>query len=347
MKEFFPTLWSNDGLRRQVGESILHGGSSHAYLIQGPSGTGKRLFAHSVAAALCCENQKDPSLPLPCGECRSCKRLLAGETPDLMILDRGEKATLGVDAIREMKEDIYLSPTELDRKIYIINEADKMTVNAQNALLIMLEEPPTEVAIFLLCEDASVMLTTVRSRVRTLRMASFDHELLSRFAAEKSPAARRMKDTEPDKFADLIAAAEGSPGRALSLFSTREGASLLDLRHTVTELVDCLNPRTVFSKLHAAVSALPSTKRPDLAEALRLFSAALRDLILLKRDEGAPLCFFGSRETALAKSENVGLRCLFAASDATDRANADLTRNANINVVLAALAEDLRLAHIK
>ena len=132
LKEFFPTLWSNDGLRRQVGESILHGGSSHAYLIQGPSGTGKRLFAHSVAAALCCENQKDPSLPLPCGECRSCKRLLAGETPDLMILDRGEKATLGVDAIREMKEDIYLSPTELDRKIYIINEADKMTVNAQN-----------------------------------------------------------------------------------------------------------------------------------------------------------------------------------------------------------------------
>ena len=347
MKEFFPTLWSNDGLRRQVGESILHGGSSHAYLIQGPSGTGKRLFAHLMAAALCCEEQKNQSRPLPCGECRSCKRLLADETPDLKVLDRGEKATLGVDAVREMKEDIYLSPTELERKIYIINEADKMTVNAQNALLIMLEEPPTEVAIFLLCEDASAMLTTVRSRVRTLRMASFDHSLLSRFATEKSPAARRMKESEPEKFADLIAAAEGSPGRAITLFTTREGASVLDLRGDVTELVDCLNPRTAFSKLHAAVSALPSTKRPDLAEALRLFSSAIRDLILLKRDETAPLCFFGSREAALAKSECVGLRCLFAAYDAIEQASSDLARNANVGVVLAALTEDLRLAHTK
>jgi len=347
LKEYFPTLWGNDGLRRQVGESILNGSFSHAYLIQGPSGTGKRHFAHAMAAAICCEEKNSPHLPLPCGECRSCKRLLKGETPDLMTLDREDKASLGIDHVRRMKEDIYLSPTELDRKIYIINEADKMTVNAQNALLIMLEEPPTDVAIFLLCEDAFSMLTTVRSRVRTLRMSSFSQEQLAAFAVANNASARRMKENEPEKFADLIAASEGSPGRALALFGSREGTSLLAQRKDIFELVSCLNSRTAFSRLQAAVALLPQTKRNDFAEALRLFSVALRDLILLKRDENAPLCFYGSREDAIAQSESIGLRTLFAASDAIGEALADLARNANVSVVSASLTNALYCAHTK
>lgn len=340
MKDLFPALRENRDLRRRVGESILAGRFSHAYVIQGAAGTGKRLFARQIAAALVCEARARDGVPLPCGVCPACRKVLDGATPDLVLLDRGDAATVGVDAIRRLREDMYLSPTELDKKIYLIHEADRMTPAAQNALLVMLEEPPTDVAIFLLCENTAALLPTVRSRVQTLRMSLFDTDALARLTTEKSEVAERTRRTDRARFDSLIAAAEGSPGRALALFGGKEGASTLVAREEILEILRCINPRAGFARLHAAVAALPS-KRPELLESLRLASLALRDLILVKRDESAPLCFFGTGEEALALQETFSLRCLFRASDAVSEAAVSLNQNANISVVLASLTDAL------
>lgn len=344
MKEFFPTLWENGDLRRRVGESILRGNFSHAYLLQGPKGTGKQHFAHAIAAALCCHELSQDGVPLPCGRCPACHKILNDATPDLRVLGREDTASIGIEPVRRLKEDMYLSPVENEKKIYIINEADRMTTAAQNALLIMLEEPPPNVVILLLCENLSAMLPTVRSRVQVLRMALFSQERLMEFAADKSPAANRMEKSDPVRFADLIAAANGSPGRVLSLFSTREGAGILKLREEIMAVISALGPRIPFSKLYTTVAALPQ-KRQDLTESLELLTLALRDLILLKREETAPLCFFGLREDAQKRCEGMSLRCLFAASDAVEEAKYSLTHNANVNVVLTTLTDALHRAH--
>ena len=100
MKQLFPAIWGNEDLCRRVGDGIINGTLSHAYAIQGPSGTGKRLLASQIAAALVCENRGNPHLPLPCGECRACRMMLTRSTPDLTVITREDKATIGVEKIR-------------------------------------------------------------------------------------------------------------------------------------------------------------------------------------------------------------------------------------------------------
>jgi DNA polymerase-3 subunit delta' len=345
VKTYFPTLMANDRLKQQLGDRILQDTVAHAYLIQGEEGSGKRLLAHLLSAAMCCEKRGVDGVPLPCGECNTCRKIMADGTPDLTIITRGENATIGIEAIRRAKEDMYLSATENDKKIYIICEANKMTVAAQNALLIALEEPPRDVVIFLLCDDASSLLPTVRSRVQMLRMSLFSPAQMAAFLSGNAKAQRLRAESE-DKLVELITAAAGSPGRALSLLERKEMGAVSARRECVLALLAAVHSRMRFCELYEAMSAL-STKRPELIEELSTLLLALRYLILLKRDEDAPLCFFGNREDAQSRGEKMSLRSLFAVYDATQAAILQLNQNANVGVVVASLADALRAAPTK
>ena len=345
MKAYFPTLMGNETLKQHFGARVLGHTMAHAYLIQGDVGTGKKTFAHLLAAAVCCEQKLVDGVPLPCGTCRSCQRMLTDNTPDLTIIERGENATIGIDAIRRAKEDMYLSSTENEKKIYMIYEANKMTAAAQNALLIVLEEPPRDVMIFLLCEDASALLPTVRSRVQTVRMALFDAEMLRTFLSSNGKAQRLLKEGGA-KLEELIVAAAGSPGRALQLLEKKEMGSVVARREAAWAVLVAVHNRTRFSVVYEAMSHL-STKRQELVAELGQLILAVRDLILLKRDENAPLSFFGDRTAACERCEILSLRSLFAIYDAVQTAIDQLNKNANIGVVTASLSDELRAAPSK
>ena len=345
MKVFFPNLQENERLKQQFGEHILRGTFAHAYLIQGASGTGKCLFAHMLAAALCCHNRRVETATLPCHECEACRKIMGDATPDLHNITRGENATIGVDAIRKIKEDMYLSPTEQERKIYIIHEAEKMTAAAQNALLIALEEPPADVVILLLCEDASSLLPTVRSRVQTMRMSLFSETALSSFL-ENNREAKRLKETAPNEYLDLLTAAGGSPGRALALLDKKQMHTAQTEKNIILGILQGVNNRTGYAKLYEAMTKL-STKRQELGQELTSFSLSVRDLITVKRDEDVPLCFFGDRDMAREMASAFSLRCLFTVYDAIREAQITLSQNANVNVVLTVLTSALSHAPTK
>lgn len=346
LKEFFPTLYGNHALRQQIGEKILQGRFSHAFLIQGAEGTGKQTLARAIAAALSCQALHDENQPLPCGCCPACRRILAANTPDLILVGNDGAATIGIEAVRRIKEDMFLSPTEFDRKVYIIEDADTMTPAAQNALLIMLESPPDNVTILLLCRNASAMLPTVRSRVQILRTELFTPSALSDFVLSRTPSARTMQSEDPDRFYDLIAAAGGSPGIALDLFTTEDGAAVLAARKTVLSLLQALHPKVGVPVLYEAVTALPQ-KRAELLSALQLFLLAVRDLILLKKDEQVPLCFFGRREAALALCDTFGMRNLLSVGAAILETATQVEQNANLALVFTSLSDALFSARIK
>ena len=345
MKVYFPNLQQNERLKQQFGEHILHGTFAHAYLIQGASGTGKRLFAHMLAAALCCHNRQVENATLPCHACEACRKIMGDATPDLHNITRGENATIGVDTIRRIKEDMYLSPTEQEKKIYIIHEAEKMTAAAQNALLIALEEPPADVVILLLCEDASSLLPTVRSRVQTVRMSLFSENALNTFL-ENNREAKRCKETTPQEYRDLLTMAAGSPGRAISLLDRKQMHAVQTEKNVILGVLQGVNNRTGYAKLYEAMTKL-SGKRQELEQELTAFSLAVRDLITIKRDEDVPLCFFGDREMASEMASSFSLRCLFTVYDAIKEAETTLTQNANVNVVLTALTSALSHAPTK
>ncbi len=187
--------------------AIRNGKVSHAYLIQGPEGSGKRLIASTFAAALECEQGGEE----PCGNCHSCHQMESRNHPDVVYVTHEKPNTIGVDDVRDqIVATSIIRPYNGKYKIYIVPEAEKMNVQAQNALLKTLEEPPEYVVILLLTTNADLMLDTIRSRCLGLDLRPVRDELVTKYLMEKAEI--------PDYQAQLCAAfAQGSIGKAIAL----------------------------------------------------------------------------------------------------------------------------------
>ena len=137
----------------------------HAYLFAGPAGTGKRTLADICARALLCSGQGEK----PCDVCPSCKQFLSGNHPDVIRV-KPEKS-IGVESVRETIDALAVHPYESGRHVVLIDEADKMTPQAQNALLKTLETPPGDAVFFLMTDQMTTLLPTIISRCRIVRFS--------------------------------------------------------------------------------------------------------------------------------------------------------------------------------
>lgn len=162
----FAGFLGNRELKTRLSGSFDTGRTSHAYLLCGPKGSGKRTLAQILAAAFQCASDA----AVPCGHCNQCRKVLSGIHPDVITVDDPEKKILPVDLIREARTDAFLRPNEGKRKIYVIPRAQDMNENGQNALLKLIEEPPPYGVFLLLTENAGRMLPTIRSRCAELRL---------------------------------------------------------------------------------------------------------------------------------------------------------------------------------
>ena len=136
----------------------------HAFLISGNDAEEKINLAKLLATAIVCTGES-----APCDACVSCKKASAGYHPDIIWKDC-ESASIKVDEIREIRRDAYILPNDGEKKVYVINDADKMTQEAQDALLKILEEPPRFTTFILICYNHNSLLTTVLSRVTHLKL---------------------------------------------------------------------------------------------------------------------------------------------------------------------------------
>lgn len=152
---------------------------------------------------------RDEDGPLPCGKCASCRAILGGRDPDVITVSRGDRATLGVEQLREVLDQLYIAPNWHEDKIYLIEDAQTMTAQAQNALLIALEEPPRHVRFLLLCTEPEAMLETIRSRAPMLRMAYISPELMQEWLIAHDRAAASLAEANPDEFTAITLAADG------------------------------------------------------------------------------------------------------------------------------------------
>ena len=183
---------------------------SHAYIINGEKGAGKMLIADAFALTLQCEKQER----IPCLKCHSCKQALSGNHPDIIHVSHEKPGTISVEEIRtQLNNDILIKPYSSPKKIYIIDEADKLTVQAQNALLKTIEEPPEYGVVILITNNADALLPTILSRCVVLNIKPVKDSVIKRYLME------RLK--VPDYKADLsIAFARGNVGKAVALASS-------------------------------------------------------------------------------------------------------------------------------
>lgn len=160
-------LSGNERVQKQLSKQERGRGLSHAYIISGPPGSGRHALARQLAAAMLCNAQGGR----PCGQCISCQKVKKGIHPDLSVITGPEEGKpITVDQVRALRADAYIRPNEGERKVYLLQQADRMNPSAQNAMLKLLEEGPSYAAFLLVADNAGGLLQTVRSRCEELAL---------------------------------------------------------------------------------------------------------------------------------------------------------------------------------
>lgn len=201
---------------------------SHAYILNGERGSGKKLLAKLFAQTLQCENGEEE----PCYECHSCKQAVSGNHPDIIKVTHEKPNSIGVDDIRvQINEDIQVKPYNGKYKVYIVPDADMMTVQAQNALLKTIEEPPAYAVILLLTENAESLLPTICSRCVMLKLRNIKDTLVKKYLMENLQI--------PDYKADVCTAfAQGNIGKAIMLANSEHFNEIKDEAVSLLKNID-------------------------------------------------------------------------------------------------------------
>ncbi|MCF8020394.1 MAG: DNA polymerase III subunit delta' [Vallitaleaceae bacterium] len=240
---------------------------SHAYIIEGESGKGKKRLANTYAKVMQCQAHGIEA----CDACRSCHSYDSGNHPDVIHIRASKKTGIGVDDIREqVNKDVFIKPYVYDYKIYIIHEAEKMTIQAQNALLKTLEEPPIHVRFILLATHTHTFLSTILSRCVVIRLRALRQTCIEDYL-EKDLGV-------PDYQAKLYASfARGNMGRALAL---RHSESFHEMRKDMIQVMTALSNN---DKVEAMAQVEVFEKYKDeKQDFLDLMLTWLRDLMVIK-----------------------------------------------------------------
>ena len=317
----FNDLIGNEDIKNTLGSAIKNKEFSHAYIIEGDAGTGKHTVARLASSAIMCQGDGD----LPCGKCDYCRKILNDNCADVRFFD-----AFKVDEIRKIKETLYESSTECPYKIYIFNDAHKMNIKAQNALLISLEEPPENVVFFLLCQDASYLLETIRSRAQLLRTKPLQEDVIFDYVRDN-----RLSSMSDDKLREIIISSRGSLGYVLDMLDEKKSSLLLAQREKITDFVEALLSSDIQS--YGKITAMFSMQRDSLKELLNDSLLAVRDIAIVKKDKNATLCFYASRDRLLALASKHSLKKILNIYDAIGQALEDFNFNANVPNTLTSI----------
>ena len=296
---------------------------SHAYILNGQRGSGKKMLAKLFAMTLQCESGASE----PCGECRSCIQANNNNQPDIITVKHEKPASISVEDVRtQINGDIMIKPYSSPYKIYIVPEADLMTVQAQNAILKTIEEPPEYAVIFLLTENADSLLPTIRSRCVMLKLRNIKDKLVKKYLMEQMQI--------PDYQADLCAAfAQGNIGRAIMLAKSEH---FNEIKEDAIQLMKYLDEM----ELHEIVAAIKEINKYKLevADYLDIMTIWYRDVLLYKATKDVGGLVFGDQlkfiKQKASKSSYEGLETIL---ESIEKAKVRIKANVNFDLLMELL----------
>ncbi len=303
---------------------------SHAYILNGPKESGKMMLAEAFAMALQCESGGTEG----CKECRSCRQAKERNQPDIVYVMHEKPNTISVDDIRtQLNNDIVIKPYSSKYKIYIVDEAEKMNPQAQNALLKTIEEPPTYGIILLLTTNADSFLPTIRSRCITLNLKSVKSEVIREFLMTRYQI--------PDYQADVCTAfAQGNVGKAIQLASSED---FNELKSSALQLMKRLEDIDVY-EMSAAVKQISEYKL-KVTDYFDLMMIWFRDVLYMKATNDVNGLIFKDevydiKKQAAKKSYGGIEEILEALEKAKVRVNANVNFDLVIELLLLSIKEN-------
>ena len=315
----FDDILGHEQIKEHLRNAIETSKVSHAYILTGEAGMGRKSLANAFALTLLCEKGGSE----PCMECHACKQVMSGSHPDLIYVTHEKAGSIGVDDIRKQINDtIMVRPYSSYYKVYIVDEAEKMTQQAQNALLKTIEEPPSYAVIILLTTNQEAFLPTILSRCVQLKLKPLKDFVVKSYLMET------MKVPEAD--ADVYAAfARGNLGKAITIAASE---NFKELHHEMLYLLKHVKEMTI-SELLDYIQKLKDSGL-DIYECLDFMQMWYRDVLLYKVTKDMNLLIFKDEyKTVNEISKNSGYDGLEAILQAIDKAKVRL--DANVNMELA------------
>ena len=316
--------------------SIKSNKISHAYLIVGEDDSGKMTLANAFAMALQCENL-DPNSDLEvidsCGTCSSCKQFMSNNHPDIVYVTH-DKSSIGVEDIRDqVNNDIVIKPYSSTFKIYIVDEAEKLTPQAQNALLKTLEEPPEYAIIILLSNNINRMLDTIQSRCIILQVKALDNNLVRDYLMSKHQI--------PDYQADLSAVfAQGNVGKAIKYASSEKFSEIKD---TVLYLLKRIDKMENYEIIETVKDL--GKEKDDVLNILDLILLWYRDVLMYKVTKNLNLLLYKKERSYISKGSKVisyeGIQnILKIIEEAKSKINANVSMDTTLQLMLFTIKEN-------
>lgn len=324
----FQAVIGHERIKESFLNAIRQKQVSHAYILAGEDGSGRMMLARAFAMTLLCERGGTE----PCETCHSCIQFASDNHPDVHYVTH-EKKSIGVEDIRQqIVGDVPIRPYSSAYKIYIMPDAEKMTVQAQNALLKTLEEPPEYVVILLITTNADEFLPTIRSRCVTLPCKPLVDRVVKDYL---------MKELHvPEEEADVCTAfARGNLGRAIQLSGS---ADFADLRESVLDLMKNLREMDL-AQMQSVLNELKKTA--DISMCIDLMQLWYRDVLMFKATQDMNHFIFKDEfpyiRRIAQRSDFAGLeRILKACEKAKERLKANVNFELAMELMLLTMKEN-------
>lgn len=322
----FSHIIGHEQIKEHLKSAIRLGKVSHAYIFAGEDGTGKNMLANAFAMALQCEKTGQegdaPDSMEACGKCRSCIQAASDNHPDIIRVTH-DKQSIGVDDIRlQINNDIQIKPYSSPYKVYIIDEAEKLTEQAQNALLKTIEEPPSYAVILLLTNNINILLPTILSRCVALKLPAVDKDSIKEFL---------MKNCQiPDYQAEMSTVfAQGNVGKAIQYALSED---FVQLKKEAVHLLKYIDEMELYEIIDAIKRMAEEKDR--IFEYLDLMLLWYRDVLMLKVTKDPNLLVYKSEYGDITRQAKIrsyeGIQNIIAAIE-----KAKIRLNANVNFDIA------------
>ena len=319
----FKDVVGHKDILKYISSAVENNRVSHAYILNGERGSGKKMLANLFAMTLLCETGDNE----PCGKCHSCKQAESGNHPDIIRVTHEKPNSISVDDIRTQENNtVDIKPYQGPYKVYIIPQADMMTPQAQNAILKTIEEPPSYAVFLLLTENAETLLPTINSRCVMLKLRNIKDTLIKKYLMENLEI--------PDYKADMCTAfAQGNMGRAIMLANSDH---FNEIREEAVQLLKHISEMEL-NEIVAAVKNI-SVYKLEITDYLDIIMIWYRDVLLYKATKEIDKVVFKDQLQSIKeqarKSSYEGIELIL---ESLEKAKARLKANVNFDLVMELL----------